>query len=330
MDEECGTDSVCLLQGEEGLCMPRCNSSDATCERGEKCVTSFLDATDDSTGICLAACDVDGLCRGEQTCSNVESVCIRCDHCEFNSEEPICVDQTAYANGCKMLCEPSLSLSNTAPVIRSIEEEMCNGIDDNCNGEVDEDLSQGCSTGALHCERGIQNCEGGQWGECEMVPLDVIERCNDIDDDCDGEVDEGPVILEAGQVDCTAPPLDCRRCPRDWSPVCTDRGIAPNECYADCEGLTLKPMAECGLRERPVSRCESDEECIRSRCARIGQSVCAGVESQLTCVEYTQTGACFERTASCGCNRELGVCGLQPNDDTFECVQEQRVEVREP
>lgn len=329
MDQECGEESVCLSQGEEGLCMPRCNLEDAVCERGEKCVTSFFDPTDESTGICLTACDVDGACSGVGTCSAVEAVCLQCDHCEFNPEEPICVDQIRYDNGCEMLCGAPLSLSSTTPEITSVGPELCNGIDDNCNGEIDENLSQTCSTGVARCEQGRQTCSGGQWGPCELVPVDVIERCNDIDDDCDGEVDEAPVLLEAGQVDCTAP-LDCRTCPQDWSPVCTDRGIAPNECFATCEGLQIKPIMECGLRAPPTTRCESDDDCMKSRCVRTGQAVCAGFELQQTCVQYTNIGGCFERSGRCGCNRELGTCGFDATVETFDCIEESRVVPREP
>jgi hypothetical protein len=330
MDSACGVDSVCLSQGEEGLCMPRCTSSDDACERGEKCITSFFDATNESTGVCLSACDVDGTCRGDETCSATESVCVRCDHCEFNAEEPICVDQISYANGCEMLCEAAPSFAVTAPDVRSIEGELCNGLDDDCNGEIDENLSQTCSTGLVQCEIGCQTCSGGQWGPCEIVPLDVIERCNDIDDDCDGKVDEGPVLLEVGQVDCTAPTMDCRMCPDDWSPVCTDRGIAPNECFAECEGLSVKPISECGLRRLPISRCASDEDCFQSRCVRQEQSVCAGAEFELTCVQYTANGACFERSGTCGCNRALGTCGFRPTVETFDCVEGRRVSSQEP
>ncbi len=57
-------------------------------------------------------------------------------------------------------------------------EEMCNGVDDNCNGEVDEDyegLDQPCSSGVGLCNRaGVNACsEDGLEVECNAVPSDA-------------------------------------------------------------------------------------------------------------------------------------------------------------
>jgi len=40
------------------------------------------------------------------------------------------------------------------------------------------------------CQAGRNHCADGLWGECEDAIVPVGERCNDIDDDCDGRVDE--------------------------------------------------------------------------------------------------------------------------------------------
>jgi DNA-binding beta-propeller fold protein YncE len=53
------------------------------------------------------------------------------------------------------------------------------------------------------CEAGIQQCEGRVWGACEGQVLPGVEACNGLDDDCDGELDDG-VLSDCG--DCNA---DC-------------------------------------------------------------------------------------------------------------------------
>jgi hypothetical protein len=76
--------------------------------------------------------------------------------------------------------------------------ELCDNIDNNCDGVVDEALSQPCYTGPDGtegvgvCAPGFAQCEGGVYGECvgEIVPSDEI--CNGDDDDCDGLVDADP------------------------------------------------------------------------------------------------------------------------------------------
>ena len=66
--------------------------------------------------------------------------------------------------------------------------EICNNVDDDCNGMVD-DGTQSCGRGA--CLRMAPLCEGGHMVRC-MPGTPESEICgNGIDDDCDGRVDNG-------------------------------------------------------------------------------------------------------------------------------------------
>jgi hypothetical protein len=74
--------------------------------------------------------------------------------------------------------------------------EVCNGIDDNCDGIVDNDLNNlgRCLIPDVtlkgECVKGYSVCTQGQL-TCEARYVPTTEVCNGLDDDCDGLVDNG-------------------------------------------------------------------------------------------------------------------------------------------
>ena len=83
--------------------------------------------------------------------------------------------------------------------------EACNGVDDDCNGEVDDAIGDTWyededGDGFGDETEATQSCEPGddtvaQAGDCDdrdaAVNPDATEVCNTVDDNCDGQVDEG-------------------------------------------------------------------------------------------------------------------------------------------
>jgi hypothetical protein len=85
-------------------------------------------------------------------------------------------------------------------------EEICNGDDDDCDGEVDEELVLGsCQTGQMGvCDTGVISCESGV-AFCVSELGASAEVCDGDDNDCDGDTDEetdGP-CFPAGMTGCT-------------------------------------------------------------------------------------------------------------------------------
>jgi Putative metal-binding motif len=108
----------------------------------------------------------------------------------------ICTDTDSDGFYAEDDCKTLVDCNDNDPAIYPMADEVCNGLDDDCDGEVDE----GCNIG-LPCE-GIGECGAGLIeliGENEICSTEpggsgdqsTPEVCNGLDDDCDGEVDEG-------------------------------------------------------------------------------------------------------------------------------------------
>ncbi|MAF44010.1 MAG: hypothetical protein CMI54_07605 [Parcubacteria group bacterium] len=144
------------------------------------------------------------------------------DNCGL-TDDGICSYGALQCTGADLVCNGALLPEN----------EVCDGVDNDCDGDLDEDLFQPCET---VCGSGIESCYNGRWVNCSArEPAEEI--CDAFDNDCDGLVDEG--------LECSCPPeflgmlLPCQSNPQL---VC---GAGFMECVCNNEDCTETAFTEC-------------------------------------------------------------------------------------
>ncbi len=159
-----------VCQPSEEICDGADNNCDGQIDEGGVCPKEeplAPSGAGEAAPVAEPICDVDhlDLCTTQELCEGVSLYWYN-EICNLEPETPA--------------CQPT--------------GEVCDGIDNDCDELIDEDLGQAtCGVGA--CAVTIDNCIGGQSQTCTPgTPTEEI--CDQIDNNCDGQIDEGSVCVE--------------------------------------------------------------------------------------------------------------------------------------
>jgi hypothetical protein len=148
-------------------------------------------------------------------------------------------------DGCHYQAEDVGDLTDALEAIaRTVSEEVCDGTDNDCDGDVDEEFDLD--------RDGTTTCgSGGGRIDCDDRQADVFpgreESCDGIDNDCDGVIDAG----------CDCQPGDARACG-----VCdTGEQICDRGAWGMCEAVQAAPEEACNGAD---DDCDGDvDEAVR-------------------------------------------------------------------
>ncbi len=113
--------------------------------------------------------------------------------------------------------------------------EICNGVDDDCDGVIDNNVidAPACPFQLGVCANSHERCQGGTFVQCDPSdygsfydPATPETRCDDRDNNCDGQIDEG-YVLQPGDV------------------IVSELVPCPAQRWCDA------PISECGLAALP-------------------------------------------------------------------------------
>ena len=366
-----GLDNDCdgKVDGKDPDCKTFCNPGDTRqCYTGPNS-TGNKGICREGKETCNDSGEWSGVCDGEvkpkeETCNNLD------DNCDGTVDEGLqncqttactpgeirpcftgqgCTRQPDGTYQCKGNCKSGTRTCTPQGVfedackgeVKAIPE-ICNNQDDNCDGNIDENVTQECYSGAQGCalkpdktyscqgtcKAGTQTCRLGAWQACIGESLPEAETCDGKDTDCDGKTDEASDGSPLTQTCYTGPkPTQntgaCRNgtqsCSNGSYGACTGEQKPTTEtCDGkdnDCDGQIDEDLKSCKYCPTP----KQTRTCYSGPTGTVNVGVCA-MGSQ-TCSNQNEWSACLGEVVPKAelCNDKDDDCDGQTDEGLSNC-----------
>jgi len=184
--------AACEIETNQGIC----RAGTETCQGGNIVCVADSDPVAESCGPDGTGNGLDDNCDGE-----IDEGCASCvegatQSCYSGSSSDTIGGPSVCRNGVQT-CTGGEWGACEGEVTPSVELCNDNGLDENCDGTVNEGCeclngaTQSCGSNVGICEVGVETCANGVWGACTGgVSAQPAELCNGLDDNCNNEIDE--------------------------------------------------------------------------------------------------------------------------------------------
>ncbi len=162
---------------------------------------------EDLTAVTASKCSKVGVCAGSAV-QKIKTVCVAGKWvCNYASVTGFQYDTTKTCTPGSAFCHCP-NLADKGKVCFKMVEKTCDGLDNDCSGQTDEEfkyddlgalkpIGNGCGTG--DCTGGKVICnKAGKAATCSTLPKITVEVCDKKDNDCNGKIDDGLNIKSKG------------------------------------------------------------------------------------------------------------------------------------
>ncbi len=377
VDDGFNVGAACTVGGQQGVCAMgtnRCQANGTVACIGGTASAEVCDGLDNNCngsvdegnpgggGACSTG--LQGVCSaGTRQCQTGALRCVQnvmssaevCDgldnNCNGVVDDGLIVDVDGdgvrACGTCGAPAAPNCDCNDNNAAIKPGAAEVCDNVDNNCNGQIDENVNRVCYTGPAGsytgtcpgpgcaprgvCRGATQACTAGTFPTCDgSTPGQTFpgtEVCDNLDNNCNGQVDEGLSggacstgqlgVCAAGTERCTAGTLQCQRNVNPSTELCdnldnncdglVDNGVTPQRCFTGmagtftgtCPGPTCTPRGQC----------------------RAGTQQCDGAGTWLACGGQTLPAAetCNTSDDDCDGNIDNGLITDADGDGSRAC-----------